>query len=295
MKRLETFNEYTNIIKEFKAVCRKPFSNIYYMSSDIKGYIESGRLFYEKEESGIIFFLDENAYYRAWLFVNENGEFTISPQDKKILIRNIYKCGEKEKGLQIVERRLEESGFRKAGTTIGIQGEPVKLFQRCEKIKKYAEAMEKKGFRCMEADFSMFGEIEKIILDSGIIKDYQLDYRTDEEKKRLEKGSYLYMTDGDGQICAASICVVEDGIAKGAALAVKEEYKRQGIAPCLTYHRFKWMRDKEVRFVQGWILTSNIPSLKYHQSLGYEFMDKYTDEWILDLAESAMDKTGDGL
>ncbi len=285
MEKLKTFDEYTNLIKEVKSACKKPFSNIYYMSRDIKNYIGTGRLSYEKVSGGVLFFLDEELYYRVWLYIDEKAKFIICPQDKKMLVRNIYKSGEKEESLQCIDHRLEESGFQKEGTTIGIQGELQNLLQKCEKIKKYAEAMERKGFRCVEADFSMYGELEAIILDSGIVKDYQLDYRTEEEKRKLEKGSYLYIADADGQICAASICIVENGIANGVALAVKEEYKRQGIAPYLTYHRFQWMRNKEVRIVQGWILTSNVPSLKYHQSMGHKFLDRYADEWVLDLTD----------
>lgn len=282
MKILETFDEYTGIVKEVKSVCRKPFSNIYYMSNEIKKYIESGRLAYEKTEGGIVLFWDEESFYRVCLYVNEQEKFAIYPKNKKILIRNIYKTGKKEESLRCAEQRLGELGFQKKGTTIGIQGEPFKIFQRCGQIEKYAKALEKKGYRCMEADFSKFGEIETLILDSGIIKDYQLDYRTDDEKRKLERGSYLYMVDGDGQICAASLCFIEGSIAKVDGVAVKPEYKTRGLAPCLTYHRFKWMQDKGVKLVQGWILTNNVPSLRYHRSLGYEFLDKYADEWILE-------------
>ncbi len=28
-------------------------------------------------------------------------------------------------------------------------------------------------------------------------------------------------------------------------------------------------------------MVENKPSINYHQSLGYEFVDEYTDEWIL--------------
>ena len=77
--------------------------------------------------------------------------------------------------------------------------------------------MEKKGYRCIAADPSLFDEIDKIVVDSGVIKDYQIDYRTYEEKKNLEKGSYLCIVDSNNQICAVSVCVIKDGVAKGVA------------------------------------------------------------------------------
>lgn len=282
MKKLQSFEEYTDIVKEFKSVCKKPFSNLYYMSDDIKKSIKLGRLAYEETEGGIVFFRDEELYYRACLYLNEKKQFAINPQDKKILVRNIYKTKEKEQRLQIVERGLEEGGFRKAGTTVGIQGETYKIYQKCKPMRKYAEALEKNGYRCIEASISMYQEIEEMIINSGIIKDYQLDYRTDEEKKKLEGGSYLCIVDGDGKICAASLCVIEGGIGKVDGIAVREDYKGRGFAPSLTYHRFKWLSEKRIQLVQGWILDSNMPSLRYHRSLGYEFIDKYADEWIME-------------
>ncbi len=282
MKKLESFDEYKNIIKDYRLICKRPFSNVYYMPNDIKRYIELGRVDYERSESGIIFLFDEETYYRACLYVNERDKFVISPQKKRVLIKNVYQKGKKEEKLLCTESRLTELGFKKVGTSVAIQGDSQKLVQRCKHMEKYAEAMEKKGYRCIEADFSLFNEMEAIIVDSGIIKDYQLNYRTDEEKKNLERGSYLCMMKDEHQICAVSACIIEHGIGKGVAMTVKEKYKMRGLAPILTYYRFKWLCDHDINFIHAWILTDNEPSLRYHQSLGFEFLNEYADEWILD-------------
>ncbi len=282
MKKLESFDEYKNIIRNFRLVCKRPFSNVYYMPDDIKRYIALGRAGYEKTENGIVFFFDEETYYRACLYVDEKERFTISPQRKRVLVKNVFEKEKKDEKLQCIENRLTESGFKKAGTSVAIQGESEKLIQRCKHMEKYAETLKKKGYYCVEADFSLFEEMERIIVDSGIIKDYQLNYRTDEEKKQLERGSYLCMMKDEGQICAVSACVIEHGIAKGIAMAVKEKYKMHGLAPILTYYRFKWLCEQGIKYIRGWILTDNEPSLRYHQSLGYEFLNKYADEWILE-------------
>ena len=282
MKLLESYDEYTDMIREFREICKRPFSNLYCTPDDMKRYIQLGRVSYEKTANSIIFYFDEETYYRVCFYVDEKNKFTISPQNKKLLVRNVYKKKEKKENLRCVEEQLTELGFRNSGTTVGIHGEVQKLFQRCERIEKYEKALEKKGYRCIAADPSLFDEIDKIVVDSGVIKDYQIDYRTYEEKKNLEKGSYLCRVDSNNQICAVSVCVIKDGVAKGVATAVKEEYKMQGLAPVLTYHRFKWLRDNGIESLQAWILTSNEPSLWYHESLGYTFLSKYADEWILD-------------
>lgn len=283
MKKLESFDEYRNLVKEFKQVCKKPFSNMYYMSNDIKRYIELNRAGYEKSESGIVFFFDEENYYRACLYVNERDKFAIFPQKKKILVKNAFERERKDERLQCVESRLAELGFERVGISVGMQGEVQTILQKCERVKKYVSALEKKGYQCIMADFSLFKEIESIVLDSGIIKDYHLDYRTEEEKRKQKNGSYLCIINDKNEICAVSICEVEGGIAKGVALAVKEEYKMLGLAPVITYYRMKWLYDNGIKFSQGWALTSNEPSLQYHKRLGYTFQNKCIDEWILNV------------
>lgn len=284
MKKLESFDEYKNIIRDFRSVCRRPFSNVYYMPDDIKRYIALERAGYEKTESGIIFFYDEETYYKACLYVDEKEEFTIPPQKKRVLVRNVFEKEKKDEKLQCIENRLTESGFKKAGTSVAIQGESEKLSQRCKHMEKYAEALKKKGYYCVAADASMAEEIEALMLDSGIIKDYQLEYKSDEEKKRMiNRGCYLCMVNRDNQVCAGGICDSKDGISQGVGVVVKEKYKMQGFAPVLAYYRCKWWDKNDIKLAHAWILTDNNPSLMYHRSLGYEFTNMYADEWILDI------------
>lgn len=282
MKKLESFDEYKKVISEFRLVYKRPFSNIYFMPDDIKRYIELGRAGYKRSESGIIFFFDEETYYRACLYVSEKEKFKISSQKKKILVKNIYPGGEKKENLQCVEQRLMELGFRKVGTHVDVQGETEKIFRKCGGLRKYAEGLEKKGYQCIAADYSLFKELDAIIMDTGIIKNYQLNYRTDEEKKKLESGSYLCIINDSHQVCAVNACVIEGDVARGVAMAVKEKYKMHGLAPVLTYYRFKWLCEHGIKYIQAWILLENEPSLRYYRSLGYEFLNKYADEWILE-------------
>ena len=210
MQLLESYDEYADMIKEFREKCRRPFSNIYFMPADMERYIRLGRAGYEKSESGIILYFDEERFYRVCLCVNENEKFMIERQDKKILVKNVFRKGKKRENLQKVEKRLAELGFENEGTSVKVKGEVEKIFQRCERLGRYADALEQKGYRFKTADISMIGEIEQIILDSGVIKDYQLNYLTEEEKKEMaEKGCYSYIVNGENQICGGGYFFID--------------------------------------------------------------------------------------
>ncbi len=283
IKQLQSIDEYKSLIEEFKKICRVPFSNIYLMPSAIDRYIKLQRAYFEKSEYGVVFYFDEGTYYRVYLYVDGKQKFQISAFDKKMLVRNTYNMKYKNEDLLHVQNRLQEIGFTQEGTSVQIQGKTQELLSNCMSIGKYTALMEKRGYHCIQPDFSRFGQIEQVIIHSEILKDYHLTFRTEQEKKELEEGSYLCIVNKDNEICAASIAVINFGIAQAEVMAVKEEYKMKGLAPILTYQRLKWLCDRNVSKIQGWILLHNETSLRYHQKIGYQLIDRYAEDWILEV------------
>lgn len=281
MDRLQGIEEYKALLKQFRKEHKTFFSNFYFMPKDVERYISLGRVEYEKREEGLFFYFDEESYYRVCMYVETGEAFNISVRDKKILVRNVYRKNEQTEKLKIFENVLDRNGFDLAGTAFQVQGMTKELWQNCLHLEKTVLFMERKGFRCVEADHSLYKEIEDLILDSNIIKDYQMNYFTEQEKQRMIEGSYLCVLDKQDQICAGSIAFVSDGVAQDGVIAVKEEYKLIGIAPMLTYQRFKWFCENKVDLVQGWILTDNDASIRYHNGLGYQMTGKYVNDWLL--------------
>lgn len=188
---------------------------------------------------------------------------------------------ERDEKLIEFEKELQKNGFECVGTSFQVQGSVSEIAEKCLSLEKYYFSMEKKGFRCVEAEYSLYKEIEALILSSDIIKDYQMHYLTELEKQMMIPGSYLCVLDRQDQICAAGIVYVYDGVSQDGVLAVREEYKMKGIAPLLTYKRYKWFCKNKVVLGQGWILTDNDASIRYHKSLGYGFTGKYANDWLL--------------
>ena len=93
MQLLESYDEYKDIVGEFRQKNRRYFSNVYFMRSDMERYIRLGRVSYEKAENAVIFYFDEEKYYRVCFYVSNEEKFFIGKQKKKILIKK----GKKEK------------------------------------------------------------------------------------------------------------------------------------------------------------------------------------------------------
>ena len=135
---------------------------------------------------------------------------------------------------------------------------------------------------CFIAEKELFEKVEELLINTHIIKDYHLNYLNSEEK---ENGAYLYLTNKEGEMCAAGVSVVKNGVAQGIGIAIKDEFKMQGLAPFLGYYRMKWLSDNNVKLIQAWVLNNNEASLRYHTSLGYSLTNKYADEWVKEVGK----------
>lgn len=282
MKKIEGLEQYKELIQRVKQRCGRGTSNIYFMADEIVRYIAQGRLYVEEFEAGCVFYVDENNYYNTAVYVADNATVPIGAKDKRCVIRYIYKGKDAEVIGQKFSGILSENGFYKGTTSVEVRKAIENNEEKRKKAEKWVQKLEAQGFSCVYAEESQFQEIEDMFYASGVIKDYQMVYFSPEEKRALDKGSYLCILDREGNMCAASFCAIVNGITTGGMLVVKEEYKMRGLVPMCSYYRTQWLKQHHVVISQGWVETDNMPSIRLHKSMKFEFRDRYADEWILD-------------
>lgn len=285
MKKFKNIEEYKEILRQVQTEHKNFFSNIYFLACDVQRYIELERAYYIRTKEGFFLILDEEKYYRVCLYVDITSDIQMPVLDKKIVIKNVYRKGREEDAQSSIEKSLEQQGFVKAGSVVQVKGNVSELLEKCKHLEKHVTKMESKGFRCIRADKRYYEEIENLLLASQKIHDYQIDYKTDEEKNEMPIGTYLCILNDKDEICAANVCYIEGEVAYGEGAAVVDRYKMQGLAPIMTYHRLKWLEEKGVPILRAWILEDNTASLRYHTSVGYKFVNKYVNEWIRETEE----------
>lgn len=289
METIESVEQYKSLIAGIKERHGKPSGNLYFMYRDVVRYIAQGRLLVEEGDGGCVFYVDGHTYYQTAVYGNLDKDFCILPQDKKCIVRLVYDSKGLMETQQRLSRILRKNGFHKEATTVQVQGRTGEILEKCKSIEPYIKKMETQGYFCVMAQEDQFEEIDKLICDSGVVKDYHMAYMTPEEKKALQKGSYLCIVNKDREICGASLTAIVDGMAQGGAVVMKEEYKLKGLTPILTYNRAKWLREQNVEYTHGWIVTTNVGSVRYHTGTGFRLMDKYADEWLLHAKEGLID------
>lgn len=280
MEKIKSFQEYKAFMKKMKNKDADLFSNIYFWPADLMTYIDQERLYYEENEAGIVFFLDEENHYKVYMSIDVQKPFVIAPKEKKLLIRNIYK--EKPANWKHVEDNLIKNGFFKSDSVLQVQADLQAMMAKGKKVEKYLPIFHKKGYRIVAGDWEMYQAFLKLAIESQIIEDHHFEYRTEDElAKDLADGACICIVNQAGEVCAGSYAIIQGGGAEGVAVVVAEPYKMEGFAPILAYERAKWLEKKGIESFFGWIRTDNDASLKYHYSIGYRPTGKYVDEWIL--------------
>ena len=290
MKEITSLKDYYDLIKETKKRYKISFSNMYCMTDEVQRYINLRRLYFLELENGIAFVLNEERYYKLCLYADSSVPFCVPRLDKKILMRSIYRENLKNDSMLGIEKSLIQNGFQKAGTSVQIQGNPSEIIDKKKSIKRCIGIIERNGYRIVQADSSMLEAIENLLEEVPFVHDYHVDFKTAEEKQQnLKQGGYLCVVDACGKVCAATVTWVRGRLADGGAIAVGEEFKLLGLAPVICYERLRLLKEQEVESLQGWVLLDNEASIRYHKSMGFEFMDRYADEWILEVDNQYME------
>lgn len=282
MERLNSIEEYKELTRQARTICEKPFSNIYFMPNDIQRYIEIGQAYYVQVEKGFLLILDEEKYYRVCFYVDSEQEFTIPLMDKRAVVKNVYRKNKGEECPEQIETWLEQMAFEKRGTSVQIKKDLNKDSNNDIINARYTQKLEDAGFRCIELGEEYYEQAENMLISTGIIRDYQIDYKTPDEKKQIIKGSYLGVINDKEELCAVNLCHIEGKVASGGGVLVLEAYKKKGLVMMLGHYRNKWLRKYGVEKRSGWILVNNETSLRYHKSAGYTVVNKYVDEWVRD-------------
>ena len=284
MEKLETLAQYKEMLSKYRKICRNGYSNNYLSFEAIKRYISLNRIYFDTAENYFMIYTDEEKYYRAYVYMNQETKLHIKKMDKPILIRTIYKKDDKLDLILLLEKMLREQQFELYDKIVQICAKPLEMKEEVtRKLEKAQLFLKRAGIYLDYACAHNIPEIMSLKKEEEALKDYHFLYETEDEiKENVERGYYRCAFNMNGEICAAQQFSVENYAAQGNWLAVKEQYKiRYGIGYAMAYHSFMYAIEHDIPNYFGWVACNNEKSLKYHREIGYEITDKYSDEWVL--------------
>ncbi len=284
MESLRSLEEYKSLLASYKSIYRRGYNNNYLSTTMVKRYVSLGRIYYEADENALLFFTDEENYYRLYLLLGPEMDFSIKVHDKPVMVRNIYREGAKPDCLWKVEAALKKQGFALYDKTVQILAKPLEDKENIRrKYDKAISFLERFGMRIGYAQEEDMEQMMSLKAQEPLLKDYHFIYKTKSEiLEEIKNGYYRCAYNHLGEVCAVQNYAVVNGVLQGSWLAVKDEYKvKYGIGSTMAYHSFLYAIEKNIAYYYGWVARDNGKSVKYHQSIGYEIGDKWADEWLL--------------
>lgn len=278
MNRLYSIDQYKELRSKLKSKCKKIVFNVYFLTDEIKRYIEIERAYYVECDDIVFFIFDEEKFYRVCFIAAVNAKGVLPQLDKCCLVRNIYIKERKKEDILQIEKILLNNNFKFAETVICMQIETDKILDNSSSIEFYKSMLVNAGYYIGTANFSMINEIENLIDTTPMIRTYHLDYRTLTEKEKLiAEGAYMVICNPEGKICGVELSTIKNDVGIGEVIIAKD--KIAGAASILSLERMKKMKSKGIPVVDGWVLENNEQSVKYHKKLGYTLTDRLVDEW----------------
>lgn len=271
------------MLKEARKQGFNQFSNNYLDMDAVKRYIELDKMEYDLDEGGLYIYTDEGSFYRLYIQFGENA-IKLQGRDKPILVRNVFREGNKSENQRKMESQLRGLGFTLYDESVQIFARPLDAKENIwTKQGKSEKFLERFGMKIFYLDSSRVEEAIWLRDHTPELKPYHFLYETDEERRQAaEKGYFRCVSNMRGEICAAQQFHVKRNTIQGNWLAVKPEYQgKYGIGAAMAYHSFAYAIEHDINQYYGWVVRDNIESIRYHQAIGYEVTDKVANEWIL--------------
>ena len=277
MIKLKSVDEYKEMRRRIRRGSSKLFTNITFFGSYLERYIQNGHALYQECGNGFLLMLEEEKYYKLYLYTDAEQELSIEKMKKKVVFRYTYRKDNNEECPSHIEEWLLRNGFQKDGTSVYAHTNVEDTYNKCLEIEPFVKKLEAKGFSYKRLAPECYDTVERMLTSTKKIRDYQLECSGDEVIKKC-----YAIVDSKENFCAVCMWLIEG---EGATVGnmVRDEYKRLGLAPMLTYYTNKWLRDNGIKHSYGWVYVDNQDSLNYQTKLGVKFENKYMDDWVLEV------------
>ncbi len=276
MDKFQNVEEYNNLVNGVRKEFKPTLTNCYLYPEEVERYISQGRLYYEKYVGELLIYSDEMTHYRIYYYWNQNYPFLVYKKDKVCAVANIYRGAEKSEKLLKAEEALLGAGFNQGDRMRHIEAD-WEVFQK--QLRKFLPPAEKlfleAGLKVMKPTKEMCPKIREFQKHMETIPFYEMQYITDSEM--CESGKVICIVNQEGEVCAV------DSWGNQGWKGILEEYRKScGISLIQCKLLAEHLQERKIKKLTGMISETNVQSIRFHFALGYHWVDRYTDFWLLE-------------
>lgn len=279
MIKVNSYEEYRQILKEYKKGKKQIITNMYLMREPLKKIISEDRFFLANKEGALIFLVDEKNYYRLFFYQSDEEIVNLSKQDKEILIEIIY------------NNAVDNSAIKKVMNAYALSG--ARFDKKChlyefpiEKRTEFLDAEYDRSLRALAenglspeiAQCSDIGEIQSL-WDQYLDK-FDFEFITDQELLDIIDNQEIMVIKDKGHVIATISLKYSEGKILECHQTVSEKYRGMGLGKILLLLSFKKAMDLNIAVYNAWIDDENTVSINCHLKAG-NATEKVLEHYII--------------
>lgn len=279
MDKFIDIEQYNGLINNAKKEYKPVVTNCYIYSSEIEKYIRQGRFLYEKHVGGLLIYIDEVTYYRAYYYWNVDYALEIDKKDKCVAVTHIYNEGKSEKLIQM-EGKLLKAGFHMGDLMDYMQAERYLYKKNLEMYLPMAERIfHDAGLEVKVPTIEMIHQIRNCQAQMETIPYYEIPYMSDEEMYRAgQEGKMTCVINKEGKVCAVWAILFPNST-HGWVGILREYRKFSGIAIIQRKDPLLYAEKNNLNMTTA-ISEANEQSMKFHIRLGYRPTGRHIEFWV---------------
>lgn len=211
MKKLSTYEQYSELLGSFKSKNRKFAANKLLFKDELTALIEAGKLYYKEIEGVLWFFSNENYYYAAHFYAPAGAHIHMPQQDMDVLVEVM---GNETRYDEQMEGELLAAGFEKHDKYVESACQLEDIIDDVRKqLAVMREAWGAQNFTCRKAVRADMPELYKLWMEKLGRDSYNVTALTDAEVEEMERyGRCIVICGPDGKILSSCLYLKKNKI-----------------------------------------------------------------------------------
>lgn len=278
MKKIQTLDEYKQLIRWNKERLGKVEKNCFLMSSVMEKYIMEQRLYVQTFEDGLVLFVDEERYYNMYYFWRPDTKMVDFRQQKPVLVEELNNNGYRDKYIANLEPLLFNVGFEviKNNLQLEINLKDKRLFiekQLNEKIQQLKDKNLRVGLCRDNETFKQAIALWESALDITDIPGEHMSLREDDK--------LVCVFTQEKEVVATNWWRSTNKNSEGRHIVTRSDFFKRGLASTLVLAWCKDACEQGIERCFTWVCDTNFRSLSLFNKLGFTTNGRESKQYIL--------------
>lgn len=273
MDRVESYEQCTDLIREFKKGCKKTVTNFFFLPRELKTMIDRDNVYVQISENALVFFMDEREYSYIYYFLEEGTSFVIADTKKPLLLDFVARKSEYEKAEVAEKKRWQSSGFVfykeyvRMQCSLGVDG----------------YAARRDDLQCSGCELLCAGSEDAEAITAlwrENLDQFSVPLPQKDEVLQMIGSQHVYCMKKAGEVAGAVYMDVTAGRCILKHLAVWPAFRRQGVGRAIMDYALRKMAEENVHVCSLWVAADNIAAHENYRKYGFLEEDKKSGRLI---------------